>query len=205
MNEDQDQNPTEYRPPNKRRLRLVVFTLLVIGAIAWWQAAQKGIQVHLPTVVTNDQPGLYQVTHVDDGDTIVVAQGGTTETIRLIGMDTPEVKVPRKPVQCYGAEASAKTKSMVSGKKVRLVPDPIGDNRDKYHRLLRYVYLPDGTFLNETLVKQGYAFAYIVFPFSKMDQFKADEAAAQAADLGLWAKCQVNTSTEIKQTNAVGG
>ena len=92
---------------------------------------------------------------------------------------------------------------MVSGKKVRLEPDPIGDNRDKYHRLLRYVYLPDGTFLNETLVKQGYAFAYIVFPFSKMDQFKADEAAAQSANVGLWAHCQVNSSSIIKQTNPV--
>jgi len=193
----------EDQPKTKRDLRLVVFALIVIGAVAFWQIVQRHSNIHLPSAITSNQPGLYTVTHVDDGDTIVVAQGGQTETVRLIGMDTPEVKDPRKPVQCYGAEASAKTESMLKGGKVRLEPDPIGDDRDKYHRLLRYVYLPDGTFLNETLVKQGYAFAYVVFPFSKIDQFKADEAAAQAQNLGLWAKCQINTSTEIKQTNPV--
>ncbi len=197
----QDQNPKPL--PHKRRLRLVIFGLLLIGAVAWWRASQSHVQVHLPAVVTANQPGLYEVTHVNDGDTIIVSQGGVSETVRLIGMDTPEVKDPRKPVQCYGAEASAKTKSLLKGQKVRLEPDPLGDNRDKYQRLLRYVYLPDGTFLNETLVKQGYAFAYVVFPFSKMDQFKADEAAAESAHLGLWGKCQVNSSTKIKQTNAV--
>lgn len=199
--ETQNQN---HPASNKRLLRLIVFVLLVIGAVALWQVSNTtSPRVHLPAVVTNSQPGLYQVTHVDDGDTIAVAQGGITETVRFIGMDTPEVKDPRKPIQCYGAEASAKTKSLLSGKKVRLDPDPLGDNRDKYHRLLRYVYLPDGTFVNETLVKQGYAFAYVIFPFSKLDQFKADEQAAQAAKVGLWGKCQVNTSTATKQTNPV--
>lgn len=186
----------------KRGLRLFIIALMIIGAWAFWQIAQR-TRIHLPSIVTSDQPGLYTVTHIDDGDTIQVAQGGQTETVRFIGMDTPEVKDPRKPVQCYGAEASAKTKSMLTGKRVRLAPDPIGDNRDKYHRLLRYVYLPDGTFMNELLVKQGYAFAYVVFPFSKIDQFKADELAAQSARTGLWAKCQINSSTEIKQTNPV--
>lgn len=194
---------TENPNSNHRKFRLFVFALIIIGFMALWQIARTNPKLAISKVVTNDQPGLYQVTHVDDGDTIVVNEAGQTETVRLIGMDTPEVKDPRKPVQCYGAEASAKTKSMVSGKKVRLEPDPLGDNRDKYHRLLRYVYLPDGTFLNETLVKQGYAFAYIVFPFSKMDLFRADEALAQAARVGLWANCQINTSTIIKQTNPV--
>lgn len=197
---EQDQNP---KPASKRRLRLIIFALLIIGALAWWRASQSHLKVELPTVITNSQPGLYEVTHVNDGDTIVVARGGTSETVRLIGMDTPEVKDPRKPVQCYGAEASAKTKSLLRGQKVRLEPDPLGDNRDKYQRLLRYVYLPDGTFLNETLIKQGYAFAYVVFPFSKLEQFKADEAAAAAAHAGLWGACQINDSTKIKQTNAV--
>lgn len=176
---------TENQKNNHRKFRFFVYSLIAIGFLALWQIAQTHPKLAISKVVTNDQPGLYQVTHFDDGDTIVVNEAGQTETVRLIGMDTPEVKYPRKPVQCYGAEASANTKSLLRGQKVRLEPDPLGDNRDKYHRLLRYIYLPDGTFLNETLVKQGYAFAYVVFPYSKMDQFKADESAAQAAHIGL--------------------
>lgn len=196
-----DQNPTP--TANKRRFRLILFGLFIIGAIAAWQVTQHHPTIHLPKVITTEQPGLYQVTHVDDGDTIVVSQSGISETVRFIGMDTPEVKDPRKPVQCYGPEASAKTKSLLTGKKVRLDPDPLGDNRDKYHRLLRYVYLPDGTFVNELLVRQGYAFAYVVFPFSKMDQFKTDMAQAEAEGKGLWGKCSVDESTKIKQTNPI--
>jgi endonuclease YncB( thermonuclease family) len=55
--------------------------------------------------------------------------------------------------------------------------------------LLRYIYLPDGTLLNEQIIKQGYGFAYLGFPFSKKDQFAADGQAAQNAKIGLWAAC----------------
>lgn len=194
------QNPN---PKSYRRIRLFIVGLIAIGLLSAWQLARTHPQLAVSKAITTNQPGLYKVTHVDDGDTIKVTQAGQTETIRFIGMDTPEVKDPRKPVQCYGAEASVKTKSMLTGAKVRLEPDPLGDNRDKYHRLLRYVYLPDGTLMNELLIKDGYAFAYVIFPFSKIDQFKADEASAQAAGIGLWGKCQINTTTQIKQTNPV--
>ncbi len=120
-------------------------------------------------------------TRVVDGDTIVLNNG---ERVRLIGVDTPETKHPRKPVEYYGKEASAFTKRMVEGKEVRLEYD--WQKRDKYDRLLAYVYLKDGTFLNAEIVKQGYGHAYTKFPFKYIDQFRQYEKEARKAKRGLW-------------------
>ena len=155
----------------------------------------------LPAPVLTLQPGELSVVHVEDGDTIEVQEpNGSKQVIRLIGVDTPETVKPNTPVQCFGEEASMHTKAVMNGAKVRLAPDPDDSDTDKYGRLLRYVYLSDGTLYNEQLVQQGYGFAYTVFNFSKIDEFKADQAAAKAAGLGLWSKCNVNSSSEILQT-----
>jgi micrococcal nuclease len=94
-------------------------------------------------------------------------------------------------VQCYGPAAAAHTQNVIknAGGKVRLASDPESTNRDRYDRLLRYVYLPDGTNVNELNIQQGYAFYYPYFPFSKSDQFEADEKAAIAKKVGLWSAC----------------
>ncbi len=118
---------------------------------------------------------------VIDGDTIVL---DGNEIVRLIGIDTPETKDPRKPVQYYGREAYEFTKGLVEGKKVRLV---YGLNeKDKYGRTLAYVYLKDGTFLNAEVVKQGYGFAYRYFFFKYFDEFKQYEREARENEIGLW-------------------
>lgn len=114
---------------------------------------------------------------------------GKVETIRFIGIDTPETHKPNTPVQCYGPAASAFTKQQIGDQPVRLESDSLTTNRDKYQRLLRYVYLPDGTNLNERLVQRGYAFYYPYFPFTKSDQYKADQQAAKDQNLGLWGNC----------------
>jgi micrococcal nuclease len=150
--------------------------------------------------VTSAQPGLWHVTRVVDGDTINVALGGQKETVRLLGIDTPETHDPRKPVQCFGEVAAAHTKELLEGKNVRLEPDPTDSDRDKYHRLLRYVYLPDGTLINAALVRDGYAFAYTIFPLTKLDDFRALEADARDHNRGLWAGCNIDDSNQIKQT-----
>jgi endonuclease YncB( thermonuclease family) len=152
-------------------------------------------------VVTENQPGLYQVTEVLDGDTIKVSLNGQTDTVRLIGIDTPETQDPRKPVQCFGQAAKAKLTELVAGGEVRLEADPADSDRDKYRRLLRYVYLPDGTFVNLELVRQGYAFAYTIFPNGHTDEFIAAEQEAREAKRGLWAGCQIDESKAVKQTN----
>ncbi len=150
--------------------------------------------------VINAQPGLWRVTRDVDGDTIDVQMGSQKETVRFLGIDTPETHDPRKPVQCFGLAAAAHTKALLEGKDVRLEPDPTDSDRDKYHRLLRYVYLPDGTLVNAELIRDGYAFAYTVFPITKLDEFRALETEARSNNRGLWAGCNVNESQQIKQT-----
>jgi micrococcal nuclease len=110
-----------------------------------------------------------------------------SETVRLIGVDTPETKDPRKPVQCFGKEASEFTSQKLLGKQVRLGGDATQQERDKYGRLLRYVYLPDGILFNRQLIAQGYAYEYTYkIPYRYQIDFKANQASAQKSALGLW-------------------
>jgi len=133
------------------------------------------------TTVTYAQT--YRVKRVIDGDTLLLTNG---EKVRLIGVDTPETKHPQKPVQHFGKEAYLFTEKMVEGKEVRLEYD--WQRRDKYGRLLAYVYLMDGTFLNAEIIKQGYGFAYTKFPFKYLEEFREYEREARENGRGLWRK-----------------
>jgi micrococcal nuclease len=172
-----------YKITKKTPLWLVgVIIFVTIGQqFGWFGSAGK-------TVVEN-QPGLYHVVKFDDGDTIAVDMNGKSETIRFIGVDTPETHDPRKAVQCFGQAAAAFTKQFIGDKSVRLEADPLNTNRDRYGRLLRYVYLPDGTLVNAELIKQGYAFAYLSFPFTKSDEFRTYQTDAREGNRGLWNSC----------------
>ena len=133
------------------------------------------------TACTNSQ--ILICARVIDGDTIVLSNG---EKVRLIGVDTPETKHSQKPVEYYGKEATAFTKRMVGGKVVKLKYDV--QRRDEYDRLLAYVYLMNGTFLNAEIIKQGYGHAYTRFPFKYMEEFKQYEKEARENKRGLWTK-----------------
>lgn len=172
------------RRTNLHLFSLLVFVILVIATKAGW--LDKPMQV-----AKTNQPGLYSVTKAVDGDTIQVDMNGNTETVRFIGVDTPETHKPNTPVQCYGPDAAAYTKSLVGNGSVRLQADPLDTNRDRYGRLLRYVYLPDGTLVESKLISGGYGFAYTLFPFQQKEAFKSLEAAAKQQNKGLWAACQV--------------
>ena len=127
------------------------------------------------------------VTQVVDGDTIRVRIGTTTETVRLIGVDTPEVVDPRKPVQCYGREASARTKALLDQQTVYLEADSTQGDRDRYRRLLRYVWSADGIDTNLLLIRGGYAFEYTyAVPYRFQQAYKAAQASARSAQRGLW-------------------
>lgn len=141
-----------------------------------------------PLSTTSDiDNNYYKVTAVVDGDTIKVLVDGKTETVRLIGVDTPETKDPRKPVQCFGIEASNFTKKTLLNQSVRLVQDDSQQNRDKYGRLLRYIYLSDGTLFNQLLIASGYAYEYTYrVPYNFQTDFKAAAADAQLNQVGLW-------------------
>jgi endonuclease YncB( thermonuclease family) len=153
------------------------------------------------------QPDLVKVLSVVDGDTLKVSTDGSEKTIRLIGIDTPEVVDPRKPVECFGKEASAKAKEVLTGQMVRLEADPSQGNLDKYQRLLRYVFLTDGIFYNEMMITEGYAHEYTYdTPYKYQAEFKAAEKSAREAQLGLWspATCNgVTASTTPKATAVV--
>lgn len=136
------------------------------------------------------QPGFYKVTEVYDGDTIAINMGSSIEKVRMIGVDTPETHKPNTPVQCFGPQASDFTKNLLTGQAVRLEADPTNSNRDRYDRLLRYVYTQDGTLVDQKLIELGYGFAYLGFPFQKAESFAASQAEAQSQKLGIWAACQ---------------
>ncbi len=133
---------------------------------------------------------LYPVVHVADGDTIDVQEGAQKVRVRLIGIDTPEIVDPQKPVQCFGAEASVEMKRIATGQSVRLETDPSQDLHDKYGRLLAYVFLPDGTDVNLHMVAAGFAREYTYDkPYEYQAQFRAAQAGAKAQGLGLWSAC----------------
>jgi len=150
-------------------------------------SADPGATAPNPSVATNAS-----VVKVTDGDTIEVkldAEPGKDFKIRLLGVNTPETVDPRRPVQCFGKEASDFTKHMLSGKRIRLDPDPQADERDKYDRLLRNVVLDDGTDFNARLVSDGYAYAYLDFPLNpaRKTLLRTLERQAKEAGKGLWA------------------
>jgi len=128
------------------------------------------------------QPRFHQVLRVVDGDTLEIELIGE---VRLIGVDTPELYHPLKPVQFFAREASDLVKELVAGLPVRLEYDR--EKKDKYGRTLAYVYLSDGRCLNEEIIRRGYGFAYTRFPFKYLMKYRQLEAQARAKGLGLWA------------------
>jgi micrococcal nuclease len=149
------------------------------GSIPESQETQQKITADSQTVTA-------YVNRVVDGDTIEVILAGKKEKVRLIGIDAPETVDPRRPVGCYGVEASKEMTSLVANKNVTLKTDSQSSDRDKYQRLLRYVYTENGDFINAEMIQKGYAFAYKVFPFDYLKDFSDDEKEARDSDLGLW-------------------
>ncbi|HMS31160.1 MAG TPA: thermonuclease family protein [Candidatus Saccharibacteria bacterium] len=190
---------------NKRQKRRLINILIALLTAVVVLLQQHGYlqqpAINTKQVIEQSTPGLYQVTKFDDGDTIQVDMEGKKETIRFIGVDTPETHDPRKPIQCFGKAAAAFTKNLIGENRVRLEADPTNSNRDRYQRLLRYVYLPNGTLVNKKIIAEGYGFALVSFPFQKMEEFKAVQVTAREQNKGLWGGCTVNTSTGYNQTN----
>lgn len=172
------------RKLTKRRLRKIAISLLVIVALTL--VSRYDSKLNNNSGVALD--GTYQVSQVFDGDTIEVNMNGNSEKIRFIGVDTPETHDPRKAVQCFGRAASDFTKNLLENKRVRLEADTLSTNRDRYNRLLRYIYL-DQTLVNAEIIRSGYGFAYTGFEFTKSPEFIRYQQEARAENRGLWAGC----------------
>jgi micrococcal nuclease len=136
-----------------------------------------------------DSFGQGEVVRVVDGDTIRVRLGDRTERVRYIGIDTPESVKPGTPVQCYAKRASAANEALVAGQRVRLVGDV--EHRDRYGRLLAYVYRAgDGAFVNALLVRDGYARTLTIAPnVAHAAEFARLARGAREAGRGLWRAC----------------
>jgi endonuclease YncB( thermonuclease family) len=186
----------------KKKLIRIAISLCVALFIAFFQ--QQGLletpKIKTTEVVTQNTPGFYEIASFEDGDTIVVNMEGKEERVRFIGIDTPETKDPRKPVQCFGHAASAFTKNLIGKNRVRLEADPINSNRDRYQRLLRYIYLPDGTLVNKKIIEEGFGFALTAFPFTKVDEFVKAQKEARKNNRGLWSACELDSSVDHNQT-----
>jgi micrococcal nuclease len=165
----------------------VVYTIITkvppssIPKISFPQSSPAATPAIVITPSATPSSVLVKVIRVVDGDTIEIETG---EKLRYIGVNTPESVDPRRPVQCYGKEASVKNKELVEGKMVRLEKDV--SNTDKYGRLLRYVWIRD-TMINEQLVREGYAQVDTFPPDVKYKaRFVAAEQLAQQENKGLW-------------------
>lgn len=138
----------------------------------------------------------YSVSNVVDGDTVKINMDGQITTLRLIGMDTPEIVDPRKSVQCFGKEASNKAKELLVGKKVRIEKDSTQGEVDKYGRTLAYVHLESGLFFNKYMIEQGYAHEYTYdTSYKYQSEFKTAQKNAQSNKLGLWSPNTCNGDT----------
>ncbi len=183
--------PTARRPdPGAPVRRSLARALAVVGLVAAVGCAGPGRSTGLRTgPATATLPAGVDVTveRVVDGDTVVVSG---PHTVRLIGVDTPETKDPRRAVGCYGEEASAFTASLLPrGTRARLVGDV--EQRDRYDRTLAYLYrLPDGLFVNAELLRRGYAEVLTIAPnVAHAEEFAALAGQARSGRVGLWQAC----------------
>jgi micrococcal nuclease len=124
-----------------------------------------------------------------DGDTVEVLIDSTNERVRVIGIDTPETVDPRKLVECFGVEASNKAKELLKvGSEVYLERDPSQDNRDKYSRLLRYIWINENLDFGKYMIEEGYAYEYTYkHPYKYQEEYKNAQKQAEEDKKGLWA------------------
>lgn len=162
----------------------------IVAGVAFILCASGYYIAHAALVVSIDSDRLYRVVGVSDGDTFKVKVGLHVVAVRMLGVDTPETVDPRKPVQCYGAEASAETRRLLEGSRVMLELESDREERDKYGRYLAYVRTENGLLVNEHLIRNGYAKEYTFGkPYSRQVDFRRAEVLAQKEGRGLWSEC----------------
>jgi len=138
-------------------------------------------------IASSTTNSLLEVVRVIDGDTIEVNNNCESLTVRLIGINTPETLDPRKPVECFGKEASAYAKSLLENTQVQIEIDETQGEFDKYGRYLGYVIMKDGTNYNRKMLEQGFAYEYTYnTPYKYQTEFKQAQSDAQANGKGLW-------------------
>ena len=173
---------------NKKFTIIFIISLVVTGLIYLLSNLSFSAETEFESFdFLKPQNGLYKVIRVVDGDTMIVRIDGKNETVRLIGINTPESVDPRREVECFGVEASNRAKEILTDKSFKLESDDVVGQRDKYGRLLRYIFLEDGTNFNELMIFEGYAYEYTYdLPYKYQDEFKQAEKNARESKVGLW-------------------
>ncbi len=164
-----------------------------LGDRATQTARAGGATVQPDPTPTGERGTIAWVERVVDGDTIMVEIDGRIERLRYIGVDAPESVRPDYPVECFGPEASKENARLVGGQEIELVRDV--SDRDRFGRLLRYVYVRDPAtgervFVNLRLIEEGYA-NVVTFPpdLAHVDELRAAEREAREDGRGLWGTC----------------
>jgi micrococcal nuclease len=159
------------------RSRVVVVAILAAASFGGWRLGQA----------RQAATAAWTVVGVVDGDTIDVARGDDTDTVRLLGVDTPETHHPTQPVECFGPEATAYTDQHLRGRAVQLEADIEG--RDRYGRRLAYVVV-DGERFNDELLRRGFARLLVIEPnHAHARTMLREELEAKRAGRGLWGEC----------------
>jgi micrococcal nuclease len=179
-----------------RKLLYIITSILLLSCGNYGTAETAGLyRVNEQDVRSSDEVYIFDlskayVSRVIDGDTIDVTfdtpieKLKQSERVRFLGVDTPETVHPDKEVQQFGREASEYAKTVLDKQPVYLAFD--WGLRDRYGRLLAYVYTEDGLCINADLIRNGYAMAYTYIPFQFEDEFINLEQLAQEGGLGLW-------------------
>jgi micrococcal nuclease len=201
-----------------RRMRNVVAVIITLTAatLCFLDRSYISRSITKPAIAAQQDSGdiskyhgrQFAVAKVVDGDTLDIdipdasASGGQAYShtrIRLWGIDTPETKDPRTGPMYFGKEASDFATKLALGKQVTIYLEKEKNSRDKYHRLLAYIQLPDGTFLNEILLSEGYAYADLRFKHGLYNKYKQLESVARSQKKGLWANVTPEQMPKWKQ------
>jgi len=175
-------------------LFVVLFVLIILLSYIHLQKTSFESTQATPTpyptsVLPPTLDGPFSVVKVEDGDTIIINMNDSQQTIRFVGIDTPEVQSQYRSAMCFGKEASAKTKELLVNQQVYLELDSDQNQIDKYNRLLRYVYRAgDNLFVSKYLVETGYAteYTYQGVPHKYQAEFRQAQVSARTRHLGLW-------------------
>lgn len=190
-------NRPTYAISTRSRNAIVALALLFGALVIWLDHSSAKYKWHRPKagqhIKVHDlrkyHGKAFTVINVVDGDTIDIdiPDGHDNHTrIRLWGIDTPETKHPELGVMYFGPQAAEFTKKLALEKKVTVYLDEDNRTRGKFGRLLAYVQLPDGRFLNEVLIIEGFAYADVRFRHSFYNRYKQLESAARSQNRGLW-------------------
>jgi len=176
-----------YAMSRRQRGGVIVLCLLTASVFIWFDRKSQPN----PSDLEKYHAKTATVVNVVDGDTIDIDIPDSNQTytrVRLWGVDTPETKSEEYGVMYFGPEAADSTTKLALAKLVTIYLDNGNRTRDKYDRLLAYVQLPDGRFLNEVLVSEGFAYADLRFRHSFYNKYQQLEASARSLKKGLWEK-----------------